>query len=530
MKLSTCLNSADIHVLRKIAKRQNLNCKLHSKHDLMQAILTHFQDGREIAQTLSKLSNTHKQMLVRLALNKRSSLTREDLLAVATKTLGEQTKISAEDLYRDLLEDGWLFRSPNQSTGLYSLPDDLRGKIEEWFIHSTAKTLRFLPSQPLMYRDDQTAILRDIITFLHFIKQHDVRLTQDGSIFKRQQLQLFQLMEVQEQPVPGTGWRFGYGRRFREYPDRFALLYDYCFMRGWIEERSDGALCLKESADAWIIQSDIDKIRDLYAFWFQIYSKTIAQLQLAIHVIIQSCKDKWVYVESLRSVLEEYLQPYYYDTVDDIVQKRIIQMLRCIGLIQIGQVSEEQQVIKLSKLGMQLFFQAEIEADENSVERKPDAIIIQPNLEILVTDPDQSRIDFELARFADLVSADPIRIYRITPASIKRYIRDGNTLQNLQSFLQSVSATPLPGSVEQRLHQWFSEYGKIRSFTCVLIECEDEEVREEVLQIPGVIACIEEVIGDRYILVSAGQIGRIVEYLERVGKVIVTQHDKHEVL
>jgi hypothetical protein len=523
MNLANCLISADIHVLRTIARRLRLECRLHSKHELMQAILSHFQNGLRVEESLKRLKKPYQQILVRLAMHPRDPVSLEDLAVIVNKALGDSENSSTLDaVYRDLMEEGWLFRTLSQPTPMFWIPDELRQKIQEWAIESLRESILNLPSQPLVYRDDQTAILRDLLTFLHFVEQHEVKLTQDGSIFKRQQLQLYQCLEVQELPISGTGWRFGYGRRFRDYPDRFALIYDYCFAKGWISEDEDGTLRRKSSPDDWLKLPDPEKIKDMFEFWKRVYRRSIAQLDLAVQLTLLVAKEQWVEVQSLQQVLAQYLEPYYYDTVEDILKKRILQMLRCLGILQIGQLAEDQLGIRLSALGLQVCFPEDVEAVGNGDRYQMESIVIQPNLEILVNHSQQTRIDYELLQFAELVCSDIFRMYRITPASIRRYIKTGKTVQDLLTFLQSLTPDPLPMGFEQRIQQWFEHYGSVRMFQSFLLECENEEVREEILEIPGVIACVEEVIGDRYILVTKGHETNILDRIEQAGKVVAT--------
>ncbi|UOF89708.1 helicase-associated domain-containing protein [Fodinisporobacter ferrooxydans] len=526
MNLITCLNDADIHVLRTIAKRQNLSCRYHSKNDLLQTLMEHFQNVSFVQERLAKLAQAQKRLLIRLALDKRSQFTREDLLVAAEKTLGDRIgKVGPEGLWTELVDLGWIFRS---GTSIYShvfrIPDDLRGMIKQWIAIDLTQNVDYLEREPSYYREDGLAMLRDLQKFLQFVAQNEIRLTQDGAIFKRFQQQLQQLFEIQEPPISGQQWRFGYGRRFRDYPDRFALLYDFCFGKGWIVEGRDGILQSCPPEEDWFAKPDLERISELHGYWEKIYGRCIPQLHLAVAFLAYACKEKWAVAESLEKVLQHYIEPYYYDTVSTIIHERIVQMLRYLGILKTGKREDGGVAVTLTQIGRQLFFPDEY-APLSQIQppNVQPSIVVQPNFEILVLAEGHSPMDQELYAFADYLQGGHVRSYRITETSVKRFVKNGHSPEQIRSVLDRYSIEPVPEMVLQRIGQWTEGYGKIRAFQGTLLECADECVREELLRIPGIMKHVEEVIGDRYLLIAKEQIGQVLVLLDQAGNIVLQE-------
>ena len=78
---------------------------------------------------------------------------------------------------------------------------------------------------------------RDAAAMLFFCAKIPQRLTLDGSLYRRAQQQIMQLFEVSEELLPErTGWRFGFHPHYQNYPERFALIYDFWSTSGaWLE-------------------------------------------------------------------------------------------------------------------------------------------------------------------------------------------------------------------------------------------------------------------------------------------------------
>ncbi len=128
--------------------------------------------------------------------------------------------------------------------------------------------------EPAAYRDEQMMITEDIHLFLKYLFQQDVVLTAEGFMYKRTLSQIQDSFNVKEDPVGKSAWRFGYGRRFKEYPNRFSFIYDYCYYAGLIVESGD-RLSLTEQGMARVQDRKKRRfVRRVPFFWLRLYKKS----------------------------------------------------------------------------------------------------------------------------------------------------------------------------------------------------------------------------------------------------------------
>jgi hypothetical protein len=135
---------------------------------------------------------------------------------------------SPREMIAKFKHQGWLFNGiSGPGRYLFQVPADLKSRFRDTLARRLATDLEFT-EEPPFYRDEQTLMEDDVTQLLHYIYHNEVQLTADGSMYKRFTLQLLSLFGVQEE-LPAKGeWRFGYGKYFNHYPNRFSLIYDFC--------------------------------------------------------------------------------------------------------------------------------------------------------------------------------------------------------------------------------------------------------------------------------------------------------------
>lgn len=483
MRLSECLNSSDINTLRKIAETHDFECHRSSKNALIQSIMSHFNDRKFIREKLTQLSGpAYREALVQLTIDHRTAFSKEDLLAIAQRAAVNQTDLE-KSLVTRLLEDGWMFRLGSQGgRNTYYFPEDTLKTIREYVSEHLRDQVETVTVPPVVYRDDQLAIIRDIAHFLSYVKNNEVKLTMDGIIFKRQLILLLESMEIQEKPLDNVGWRFGYGRRFRDYPDRFALLYDYCYNRQLIAEEDQGTLSLTAKAEEWIQRDDRDKLFDLFRFWRLLYRRPIPKIALAVSTLARAVQKQWTLVDSINRLLKPYVNDYYYDTPNVVMDTRIYQMMINLGLLCHGKLGDGRYVIKLSDVGRDLLLEDTTPDEAQMVENiHVPPILIQPNFDILLPAEEAASVGWELSQFADLIRPDAMRVYRITKRSIERGLQAGWTVNTILEFLDLHSEHSVPRNVVRMIEQWGKTNQEVRMVSCTLLEFANESVVKQVL-------------------------------------------------
>jgi len=359
MNLADLLAYADIHHLNRIARQYECECSHHSKNELIQSILSAMHRRETLEKTVHSITLEEMRFLSSLLFDRRSAFSLEELTVWAKQTRFAQeaqgagetdgAEANPQETIAKFQRLGWLFHGHSPQTKfLIAMPEDMRRKIRD-SLAARLKSRLVRTEAPEVYRDEHDFLIGDILQFLDFVRRHEVLLTSDGSMYKRQLHQLLLSLMVTEQPLTKGGWRFGYGRRFRDYPDRFSLIYDYCYFSGYIEE--DGSvLRLTEKGEATLARGNKESPLDVYRFWIRLYKGPVRNIQ-AIVQWIRILADEWVTAASLGEALCPLIRPYYYDSPESILNRRILAMMMHQGLVRMGQHGELGTVVRMTRRG-----------------------------------------------------------------------------------------------------------------------------------------------------------------------------------
>lgn len=353
MNLADMLSYADIHDLSRIAGTYQCECNGHSKHELIQAILARLGRRDVFEQYVEGLSIEDIRFLNSLLFDQRGSFSLEELLARVQQSKfvkeDDGTEWNPREMITRFKNRGWLFNGHSQQTRyLFQVPADLKRR----FITALSKRFeeRMLQTEePSVYRDEQKLIVEDIWHFLHYLQGQEVMLTSELVMYKRSLQQILERLAVREELVGKTAWRFGYGRMFRDYPNRFSFIYDYCYFNDLITERHQ-VLALTESGKAAVVENRREDPVQVYRFWLRLYKGPIPQLQSIVYWL-NRLGDSWVTLSSLKETLCPLIRPFYYDSAEAILEQRILQMMMHLGLLRIGDDERTGTVIQITKLG-----------------------------------------------------------------------------------------------------------------------------------------------------------------------------------
>ncbi|UHA72978.1 hypothetical protein [Paenibacillus sp. 481] len=363
MNLAEMLSFADIQQLARIADSYNCVCNTNSKHELIQSILSTLGQKEIFERHVREMSLEEMRFLNSLLFEQRTSFSLEELVARVQQTRFEkhaddsQAVVSSpsgnpRDTIAKFKHSGWLFNGCSQQTKyLFQVPVDLKDRFREVLRHTFVSQLEAV-TEPQAYRDEDGRIGEDVVHLLHFVHKENVLLNGEGVLYKRQQQQLFELFAIQECPVGKGEWRFGYGRRFHDYPNRFSLIYDYAFFQGWIEEW-DGKLSLSISGEERMAKGGVEPAVNVYRFWLKMYKNAIPNLLSLVHWI-SLCTTSWTTVDSLEKTLLPFVKPFYFDSQSAVFRQRMLMMMVHLGLLRLGEHSEFGQVMQTTKGGQKI--------------------------------------------------------------------------------------------------------------------------------------------------------------------------------
>lgn len=354
MNLADMLSYADISQLTSIAKRYDCECNRHSKHELIQSILSALGRKDRFEQYVMEMSIEELRFLNSILFDQRTSFNLEELVARVQQTRFDQGESNhslphPRDIIVKFKHSGWLFNGCSPHTKyMFQIPDDMKSRFREVLNRHFQLQLTRVP-EPQIYRDEEGHIGVDVLKLLRFIQQEHIPLNTEGVMYKRTQQQLLEYMSIWEPVIQKGEWRFGYGRRFHDYPNRLSLLYDYVFFQGWIEEQNGELQLTSQGSSKLLHDLSYEPLQPLYRFWLKLYKNAIPNLPSLVNWIYE-CTDNWTTLESLEPVLIPYIKPFYYDSSESILRKRIITMMVHLGLIRFGE-ADGNGVIQITKRG-----------------------------------------------------------------------------------------------------------------------------------------------------------------------------------
>jgi hypothetical protein len=373
MNLADMLSYTDIQELSRIASTYECECNGHSKNDLIQSILSTVNRREVFEQHIHSLKQEDIRFLNSLLFDSRNSFSLEELIARVQQTKFEKSEMenwNPREMISKFKRLGWLFNGYSlQTKYLFKVPIDLKRRFSDVLTRKFKETLT-ITDDPAVYRDEQMLIVEDIALFLRLVDgQQEIQLTSDHFMYKRQLQQILEQMAVREELVGRGAWRFGYGRMFKEYPNRFSFIYDYCYFHQLIAEQNQ-TLQLTEAGKARITEGRKENVEQVYRFWLRLYKNPIPNLQSLVQWIDRLSKS-WVTAASLSGVLCGLIRPFYYDTSESIFELRILQMMMHLGLLRIGEDETHGRVLQITKLGSSII-QGNYVAEEDRIELKLD--------------------------------------------------------------------------------------------------------------------------------------------------------------
>ncbi|WP_164472703.1 hypothetical protein [Cohnella candidum] len=385
MNLADMLCYADIDQLTRIAQTYDCHTGSHSKNELIQSILTVIHRREVLESRMEEMSGDDLRFLNSLLFENRMVYSMEELKARAigtavtaaaavlpesgkpapkpdAKAKGTRSKkkqavpaepAGPEDTARQTITRfkrfGWLFNGFSQQTRyLYQVPEDVKRRLCDALERKFRLRLEER-EEPPVYRDERGLLAEDLTVFLKYVRDNDCPLSVDGVLYKRQLGQVLELMSVREEGPGKTGWRFGYGRKFRDYPDRFSLLYDFAYYEGLIRENPDRLIVTEEGLNTADGQRRIDPA-ELYRFWLRVYKGPIANLTALVQWV-NRLSAAWTTVSSLFEVLRPLIRSYYFDQEQDVLERRVLGMMMHLGLLRWGETSSGEALVKMTPQG-----------------------------------------------------------------------------------------------------------------------------------------------------------------------------------
>jgi hypothetical protein len=352
MKLADYLLNQGMKELKDMSEFYSCNCNRNSKMEMVQSLHNCIlYDHPFPADKRASRSVEHDvwTFMTYLLYQKHVSFSPEELRVKAERVRGWlNLKSKPETWLTQLLKRGWLLNVRNRTETRLECPADvqqeLRKQLGSYWLRQVGKEhtcSELCPGREWIVQDERGTIEQDLWNWLSFLNGFAVPLTRDGGMHKRFFEKLMRRMQVPEKAVDAKSWRFGYGRRFPQYPDRFALLYDFSFQQGWIGE-SSGHVALTPLGEDLLDTGSKDEERvriengvrhQLYRFYVRSYRKPVPSLSFLCEWLQDVFLKQWISVPALYRVAGPWLPNYYFDDERTVFERRILGMLQHLGYI-----------------------------------------------------------------------------------------------------------------------------------------------------------------------------------------------------
>ncbi|MBU9711810.1 hypothetical protein [Evansella tamaricis] len=320
MKLVQVLLSQPQSELVNRVKTLGLSCNTHSRQEITEALVKTLLDEVRTIDQWNSLQEKEQQLLLQMSFSSSISFPTDEL----STCLKQSYRKELPSLLETLKRKGWIFEDNwNQCI----IPLELKEWIGNYFWEQFKENSIIIP----FTQDDELVIIDDIFHFMDFVEDNKVRLTKNGTIYRKQLKEILSHLSTEES-FPEERWRFGYGRHFYSYPDCFSLLYDFCYGQRWIQEGEELTVTKEwEKGQRLSVKEILDRFLRSY---IQLYKRAIPQLPFLVEVIIAVLSDgSAVEKKEIVGKLSPFVDNYYFDQPENIIEDRVIQMLQYLQIL-----------------------------------------------------------------------------------------------------------------------------------------------------------------------------------------------------
>jgi len=527
VKLSDLLSRLPIDHLVRIAMNCGIVCGTHSKRQLIQAIQGNFRRREFLRHVMDRWNEQERATLAYLLLSPQLFLEAGEKPSILF--LPQQLRRSDEHdrrlrlHFETLRAHGFLLpeNGRDREDSVWTVPDDLRKDFERLLLqHPSGAPAPAPQGEPKKTLHAGQSLLEDLFTLLIFARKERLRLTREGTIFKRswEQLQQYFLVPKEEnlEPLPPN------------CPDRLKFMLDFA-KRYQILMESDRELLATRNLENWMLKEDLDKHTDLFQYLRRVLVADDPGCARILRFLAkQDSRAGWTSIEEpIRACYGHFPgRPWWMPQLKARVYW-LFQTLMNLGFVDLGRFSEGRIAYRWLPLGDSII--------RNKRGKPPRAdtaaqITLQPDFEVFVSRNIALNVRWQLERLADLTSRDVVFCYRISRESFYRGLKWGVTLEETVEFLKQGSGRNLPQNVLHNLENWAGQYGNISFADVMLVRCQTEQIAREIQIVPELAPLIRGQIGTRDLIISRKDYNHVLGLLERNGYLpkpgIVTYEDE----
>jgi hypothetical protein len=403
-----------------------------------------------------------------------------------------------------LISRGLVYTKREGYRHIYFVPEDLTRVLGGFFLEDifnqvSVKQERFTPRNA----GDFAAPLRHLCLLLSYIRKNQVKITQNGTIFKTAQRDLAVLLDEPESPMEESLFPL-------KYAPHLALLLHFAKSKSLIEERS-GMLSLTENISEFLKLDYKIWRQELFNFWRQNFIAQDTDLQTLLWILVQAPKNTVVSLQALLSEMNTLSTSHASQGLPLRIERNLINPLEYLGVVQISRV-KNATLVRSTDVGKAL-----IGISEWPPETFDESFYVQSNFEILVPCTMSPQILWNLDGFAELQKSDQMMVYKINKNSVYRALLHNYTPATINGFLEKYSKTPIAQNITYSISQWGTSYGRIEFQEAILLKCDTKELAEELTMSPKIRPFIKEQIGPCYLVIKKEGYDELTQILSAQG-------------
>ncbi len=517
VKLQEYLSQIPIELAQTIALENSLQCNLYSKARLIETLTQKFRDRRFLKKLFGQLSDIQMAGLMMTLFFKEE----EEGIALeqyhdVLKHLFPNQEFEPADIMQSLTERGIMYiatdpseEEENNEQATYAIPLDLADAMLEIVGQDLLERVDFFTSPPRSTRIDGLAIIRDIFTFLAFLKRDNVKLTQEYVIFKRTQLRILDSFELPERPLEEDDKE----REEGFYPPRFEFIFRFCKDKE-LTEIDGNYLRITNNVEQWLEKPDFTKMQEIFEFWQEQYMASSAEAQLLLRLLLLVPRGKWLTSGSVDRIFNVLMPEHkWFKQGSKSRDPNFLNVLLYIGGIEQSfhhEASEDEYGIRISPIGISILVN-DISLFPKQIERH---FAIRSNFEVAASKDLDPSIRWELGKIADLVRVNDDVIYKLSRQSIYHTLQEGKSVDDIVNFLEDHVKHPIPDNVKDTIIEWTSTYGRISFMDTLLLRCDTETLATELKESKKISKFLVEQIAPTFFIIHRKDHAKLVEVLE----------------
>jgi hypothetical protein len=403
-----------------------------------------------------------------------------------------------------LIARGLVFTRREGYRQVYFVPEDLRNVLSRFFLGSIFQKASLDPSRfTPRHRTDFAAPLRHMCLFLSYLRKHEVRVTQAGTMFKKAQNELSILVEEEDSNIDESFFPV-------RYPPRLAFLVYFAKSRSLCDERNN-TLRLGSQASTWLESPYREWRMDLFRYWKQTFMTQDSDLQTILWIIMNSPKDTVLSISNLLTEMDTLSTSHSSHGLSLRAEKNLVNILEYLGALEVS-TARSEIAVRVTPLGRALF-----EIDPWPEETFDTDIYVQSNFEVLVPCTVQPKILWSIDTFAEVTKVDQMMVYKLSRNSVYRALLHEYTPGIIERFLDEHSKSPLPQNVTYSIAHWGTSYGRIEFEDVILLKCDSDDLADELMMSPKIKPYLKKKVGPCYLVVERDSYESLVAALSDEG-------------